>query len=107
MDSQHTVKLQTKAFLDRVCNSIFLQFLCFYLDSSRPIWWHILVIIIPPEIEHSNTPFLWITDQNNGNDAVPDALNYNILIAGMLSRPSFLNGYKLLGFLFLHQMVFL
>ena len=75
------MKLQTKAFLDRVWNSNFLQFLLSYLDSSRPIWWHILVIIIPPEIEHSNTPFLWITDQNNGNDAVPDALNYNILIA--------------------------
>ena len=40
-----------------------------------------MVIIVPPEVEHSNTPFLWITDANNGNDAVPDALNYNMLIA--------------------------
>ena len=51
------------------------------VDSSRPIWWHILVVIVPPEVEHSNTTFLWITDQDNGDDAVPDALNYNILIA--------------------------
>ena len=40
-----------------------------------------MVIIVPSEVEHSNTPFLWITDDNNGDDAVPDALNYNMLIA--------------------------
>jgi hypothetical protein len=39
------------------------------------------VIIVPPEVDHLNTPFLWITDGDNGNDAIPDALNYNLLIA--------------------------
>jgi len=50
-------------------------------DSTRHLWWHILVVIVPPEVDHLNTPFLWITDGDNGNDAIPDALNYNLLIA--------------------------
>ena len=39
------------------------------------------MVIVPPEIDYSNTPFLWITDGDNGNDAIPDELNYNLLIA--------------------------
>ena len=50
-------------------------------ESSRPIWWHILVVIVPNKLEYSNTPFLWITDGDNGDDAIPDPLGKDMLIA--------------------------
>ena len=58
-----------------------MHFFLDFLDSTRHLWWHILVVIVPPEVDYSNTPFLWITDGDNGNDAIPDELNYNLLIA--------------------------
>ena len=50
-------------------------------DSTRPIWWHILVIIIPAEIEYPDIPFLFITDGDNNEDAIPTPLNQWLLIA--------------------------
>ena len=49
------------------------------------------MVIVPPEVDYSNTPFLWITDGNNGNDAIPDALNYNLLIAADIALQTKVN----------------
>ena len=39
-----------------------------------------MVVIVPSEVEHANTPFLWITNGDNGDDSVPNALDENMLI---------------------------
>ena len=36
-------------------------------DSDRSIWWHILVVIVPKKIQHTDFGFLWITGGNNKN----------------------------------------
>ena len=42
-----------------------------------------MVIIVPSEVEHSNTPFLWITDDNTVIPRLVRSLRVRIL--GMLS----------------------
>ena len=44
-------------------------------DSDRPVWWHILVIIVPKKIQHTDFGFLWITGGNNKNSE--DINGYN------------------------------
>jgi len=53
-------------------------------DSSRSIWWHYLVIIVPKEIKYPDQSFLWIASVNAGNmeDDMPSALQPDILLAG-------------------------
>ena len=51
-------------------------------DTSRSLWWHILVIIVPREVEYPDTPFLWITGQDNDEDPIPTATSYDMIVAG-------------------------
>ena len=53
-------------------------------DSSRSIWWHYLVIIVPKEVKYPDQSFLWIASVNAGNmeDDMPSALQPDILLAG-------------------------
>ncbi len=40
-------------------------------DTTRSIWWHTLVIIVPKYVIHKNSGFLWITGGNNENWSPP------------------------------------
>lgn len=51
-------------------------------DTSRTIWWHILVVIVPKEVEYPDTPFLWITGGDNEDDPIPKATSYDMIVAG-------------------------
>ena len=51
-------------------------------DSSRSLWWHILVIVVPKHVEYTDTPFLWITGENNNDDFMPTTLSQDMIIAG-------------------------
>jgi PhoPQ-activated pathogenicity-related protein len=46
-------------------------------DSSRPIWWHILVVIIPENVkeEHKDWSFIYITGGNN--EGSPDKFKWD------------------------------
>lgn len=37
-------------------------------DTSRSVWWNILCIIIPSNVEFHNDAFLWITGSDNDGD---------------------------------------
>ena len=50
-------------------------------DTSRPFWWHIMVVVVPEHVEVKDTAMLWITDGDN-TDGLPDLTNYNLLVAG-------------------------
>ncbi|KAJ8037677.1 Autocrine proliferation repressor protein A [Holothuria leucospilota] len=43
-------------------------------DSSQPLWWHFLYIIIPDVIYYDDTGFLFITGGSNKNYNAPDPL---------------------------------
>lgn len=55
-------------------------------DSSRSLWWHYLVVIIPDNVKEKDKDFafLWITDGSN-TDAIPKWSNYNIIIASRIA----------------------
>ena len=55
-------------------------------DSSRSIWWHTLVVIIPGDVQYPNTPFLWIAGGSNDNDDIPGPTDEDLIIAGSLCR---------------------
>eukprot|EP00944_MAST-04C_sp_MAST-4C-sp1_P012874 g12874.t1 len=52
-------------------------------DSDRSVWWHILVVIIPKKIQHTDFGFLWITggDNKNGGGGGYDGKNEDIIVA--------------------------
>ena len=52
-------------------------------DSDRSVWWHILVVIIPKKIQHTDFGFLWITGGNNknGGGGGYDGKNEDIIVA--------------------------
>lgn len=37
-------------------------------DTSRSVWWHVLCIIIPSNVQFHNDAFLWITGGNNADN---------------------------------------
>ncbi|XP_071814910.1 autocrine proliferation repressor protein A-like [Apostichopus japonicus] len=43
-------------------------------DSSQPVWWHYLYIIVPDTLYYTDTAFMWITGGSNKNYAAPDPL---------------------------------
>ena len=51
-------------------------------DSDRSIWWHILVVIVPKKIQHTDFGFLWITGGNNkhGGGGGYDEKNEDIIV---------------------------
>lgn len=56
-------------------------------ESSRPIWWHILVVIVPDNLasEHNDTAAVWITGGNNEGNPIPSADDEDILVASELA----------------------
>jgi PhoPQ-activated pathogenicity-related protein len=58
-------------------------------DTTRSLWWHFFVIIIPDNYDasHPNNGTLWITDGNNDHpDEFPTIENYNMVIASQLAK---------------------
>jgi len=50
-------------------------------DSNRPVWYHIMVVIVPSNLQHTDTSVLWITGGNNNNGgAIPTATDTDLLI---------------------------
>ena len=52
-------------------------------DSSRSVWWHYLVVIVPRKLDYMDTPFFWIASVSSGNmeDPMPSAFHPDLLIA--------------------------
>jgi len=44
--------------------------------------WHILVVVVPKEVEYPDTPFLWITGQDNDGDPIPKVTSQDMIIVG-------------------------
>merc|ERR1712013_445571 len=57
-------------------------------ETSHPLWWHILVVVVPDHLEVLDIAGLWITDGDNKNwDFQPDLTDYNtdhITVTGIL-----------------------
>jgi len=51
-------------------------------DTSQPYWWHIMVVVVPDQVEVQDTAMMWLTDGNNNQDFQPDLSDYNLLVAG-------------------------
>ena len=50
-------------------------------ETSHPLWWHILVVVVPDHLEVLDIAGLWITDGDNKNwDFQPDLTDYNLLV---------------------------
>jgi hypothetical protein len=49
-------------------------------DSSQPIWWHIMVIIVPDEVKVAHKGMLYITGGNNrhGGNPLPDETSEDV-----------------------------
>ena len=55
-------------------------------DSTRPIWWHILVVVVPETVTHNDTGMLWITGGNNeGSGVIPSAEDEDIVVTANLA----------------------
>jgi len=56
-------------------------------DTSRSLWWHTLVVIVPSNYDktYSRNATLWITDGDNGDSDPISRTNYNMLIASELA----------------------
>ena len=55
-------------------------------DSSMPIWWHVLAVIVPDGVDKTlDTSFLYITGETNKADWVPSATSTDIIVAGGLA----------------------
>ena len=55
-------------------------------DSSRPVWWHMLVVIEPDIVSHEDRGMLWITGgDNDGSGIIPSATDEDIKVAANLA----------------------
>jgi PhoPQ-activated pathogenicity-related protein len=58
-------------------------------DSSRPVWWHMMAVIIPDALEvdsaNADWSFLWITGGNNEGDSVPSAHDEEVISCARLA----------------------
>lgn len=57
-------------------------------DTTRSLWWHYLVVIVPSNYNPSfaRNATLWITDGDNDSpDELPTRFNYNMLLASELA----------------------
>ena len=56
-------------------------------DTTRSLWWHYLVVIVPSNYNPSTArnATLWITDGNN-DDPVPNRFNYNMILASEMGK---------------------
>ena len=48
-------------------------------ESSRPVWWHTLVLVVPAALTVTDTVMVWLTDGNNSPTFQPDLTDYNML----------------------------
>ena len=59
-------------------------------DTTRSVWWHILCIIIPSNVDHDNEAFLWITGGDNEvganvTDWLPKPTDEDILVSSYVA----------------------
>jgi len=57
-------------------------------DTSHPFWWHIMVVVVPEQLEVYDTSMLWITDGDNSDDFIPDLTDYNMLVVADMATSS-------------------
>ena len=60
-------------------------------EVSRPVWWHILVVVIPHNLRITDMATLWVTDGSNNDDFMPDLgsqFDYNLLVAADIATAS-------------------
>lgn len=53
-------------------------------DVSRSIWWHIIVVIIPDNVDWKKNATLWITGWNN-DSGLPTNKDEDIVLASALA----------------------
>lgn len=49
-------------------------------DVSRSVWWHIMVIIVPKNVIHTDSAFVWITGGNNEGNVIPNEKDEDIIV---------------------------
>mmetsp|Transcript_35304 Transcript_35304/g.51885 ORF Transcript_35304/g.51885 Transcript_35304/m.51885 type:complete len:573 (-) Transcript_35304:53-1771(-) len=60
-------------------------------DTSRSIWWHVLCIIVPSNVQYDNDAFLWITGGNNADniqnltDWLPKPTDEDIIVSSYVA----------------------
>jgi hypothetical protein len=57
-------------------------------ESSRPVWWHILVVIIPHNVKEENKEWGSIYITGGNNEGTPDKLKWDdqdVLVAAALA----------------------
>ena len=60
-------------------------------EVSRPVWWHILVVVVPHNLRITDMATLWVTDGSNNDDFMPDLgsqFDYNLLVAADIATAS-------------------
>jgi PhoPQ-activated pathogenicity-related protein len=53
--------------------------------TTRPLWWHILVVIVPEQVRWEKNATLWITGGSNNGDGVPSATDEDIFLTAELA----------------------
>lgn len=69
-DSTRTVKGEYTAFVLNMTSQTWLT----AKDSSQPVWWHYLTIMVPDTVLYSDSAFLYITGGSNRDHTPPDPL---------------------------------
>jgi PhoPQ-activated pathogenicity-related protein len=56
-------------------------------DSTQPVWWHILVVVVPETVVHTDKAILWITGGDNDEDSspVPAATDEDMVVTANLA----------------------
>lgn len=69
---------------------------------NRPVWWHILLVIVPEKVKHHDTGFIWVTgDSNEGTynttsgAGFPKPTDEDVLVAASVATSTGLIGASL------------
>lgn len=54
-------------------------------DSSRPVWTHQLVVVVPDNLKTLDTSAIYVTGGGNNNPGVPKALSEDLLFSSVLA----------------------
>ena len=49
-------------------------------DTSRPVWWPLLVVVVPEHVEVEDTALLWMAEGHNDENTFPDMSNKDLFV---------------------------
>ena len=54
-------------------------------DTSRSVWWHLLVVVVPEHVEVQDTALLWLAEGHNDEDTLQDITNKDLFVAANIA----------------------